>query len=176
MPREFTPHLISPSARAACARGGRVAPISSRVPITPHFEGGYRYTIERFAPREGGVIRHRVVLPVIHGMRSWCAASTRPQIARRVRASRFILLGGHNVTCRHGWRDATRRMARCENRLIGAFGGSLFEPSLNGRRWPLGHRLGTNVSWGMPTARKVPGGGHRMGVGRRGEVCMHPKK
>ena len=59
IPREFTPHLISPSARAACARGGRVAPISSRVPITPHFEGVYRYTIERFAPREGGVIRHR---------------------------------------------------------------------------------------------------------------------
>ena len=64
IPREFTPHLISPSARAACARGGRVAPISSRVPITPHFEGGYRYTIERFAPREGGVIRHRPSLRI----------------------------------------------------------------------------------------------------------------
>ena len=36
--------------------------------------------------------------------------------------------------------------------------------------------MGTNVSWGMPTAWKVPGVGHRMGVGRRGQACMHPKK
>ena len=40
IPREFTPHLISPSARAACARGGRVAPISSRVPSRLISRGG----------------------------------------------------------------------------------------------------------------------------------------